>query len=145
MQGRRIAQHWQRTGPDPLQQGAQARRKLDRTPTVSNPKANYARKRWAKLPEESRLIESSIETCRLTPKACPPKIRTALNRRHKQVEYSSKTYTMKRKSDKFATFLVEPAPFDGRKSPYITFSLYSICLLDCVLAAPGPCYLYSLH
>lgn len=126
MQGRRIAQHWQRTGPEPLQVGAQARRKLDRTPTVSNPKANYARKRWAKLPEESRLIESSIEACRLSPRPCPKTIRTALNRRHKTAEYSSRTYTLKRKSDNFATFLIDPPPLDGRKSPYVTFSLYSL-------------------
>ena len=123
MPERRIAQHWQRTGPEPLQKGAQARRKLDRKPTVSNPKANYARKRWAKLPEESRLIESSVEACRLAPTQCPKKVRTALNRRHKTVEYNKKTYTMKRKSEKFATFLVDPPPYDGRKSPYVTFSL----------------------
>ena len=93
MPERRIAQHWQRTGPGPLQKGAQARHKLDRTPTVSNPKANYARKRWAKLPVKSCLIESSVEACRLAPTQCPKKVRTALNRRHKTVEYNKKTYT----------------------------------------------------
>lgn len=135
MPTRRICQHWQRTGPIPLQEGAQARRKLDRIPTSNKPKANYARKRWSKLADETRLIESSVEACRLTPRACPKKVRTSLNRGHKSVEYSSHTYTLKRKTEKFATYLVDPPPIDGRKSPYVTFSIYSS---RCLLAAHCP-------
>ena len=121
MQGRRIAQHWQRTGPAPLQEGTLARRKLDRLPTANNPKANYARKRWANLPENTRLIESSVEACRLKPNKCPSKILAALSMRHKTVTYNKKTYTLQRKTESHATFLVDPPPIDGRKSPYITF------------------------
>ena len=40
---------------------------------------------------------------------------------NKTVTYNKKTYTLQHKTESHATFLVDPPPIDGRKSPYITF------------------------
>lgn len=128
----RIAAHWERMGPDPQQQGEDARRRSSRMRSKVTRDSNYAFNYRKRIDDDKRLILSAKATLRLrkgTSKwLLPPLLRRQWNTYPHPpgdiFHYNKRAYILAEKDKQILTFLMDPAPTsDGRKSQYVSYSL----------------------